>query len=83
MIVNGALEPGTGHFIYISGLDQNGNFVLGDPAPAIVVCDSKTSRRLADGTYNRRRAECERVVASFRERRGPEAVRWLLGNGRE
>ena len=35
---------------------------LGDPAPAIVVCDSKTSRRLADGMYNRRRAECERVV---------------------
>jgi galactokinase len=50
---------------------------LGDPAPAIVVCDSKTSRRLADGTYNQRRAECERVVASFRERRGAEAVRSL------
>lgn len=38
---------------------------LGDPAPAIVVCDSKTSRRLADGMYNQRRAECERVVAHF------------------
>jgi len=38
---------------------------LGDPAPAIVVCDSKTSRRLADGMYNQRRTECERVVAHF------------------
>ncbi len=38
---------------------------LGNPAPAIVVCDSKTSRRLADGMYNRRRAECERVVHYF------------------
>ena len=35
---------------------------LGNPAPAIVVCDSKTSRRLADGMYDQRRAECERVV---------------------
>ena len=26
---------------------------LGSPAPAIVVCDSKTSRKLADGMYNR------------------------------
>ncbi|MEW4566742.1 galactokinase [Tautonia sp. JC769] len=40
---------------------------LGDPAPAIVVCDSKTSRRLADGMYNRRREECERIVTYFRE----------------
>jgi galactokinase len=47
---------------------------LGDPAPAIVVCDSKTSRRLADGRYNRRRAECESVVAFFRDRRGPGAI---------
>jgi galactokinase len=39
---------------------------LGDPAPAIVVCDSTTSRRLAEGMYNRRRAECERVVDFFR-----------------
>jgi galactokinase len=50
---------------------------LGDPAPAIVVCDSKTSRRLADGTYNQRRAECERVVAHFQSLRGAEQVRWL------
>ena len=35
---------------------------LGNPAPAIVVCDSKTSRRLADGMYDRRRAECDRVA---------------------
>jgi len=50
---------------------------LGDPAPAIVVCDSKTSRRLADGMYNRRRAECEAVVDHFRAERGAEAVGWL------
>jgi galactokinase len=40
---------------------------MGNPAPAIVVCDSKTSRRLADGMYNRRKDECDRVVAYFRE----------------
>ncbi|MCA1685010.1 MAG: galactokinase, partial [Planctomycetia bacterium] len=50
---------------------------LGDPAPAIVVCDSKTSRRLADGQYNRRRAECETVVSYFQNLRGADAVRWL------
>ncbi len=41
---------------------------LGDPAPAIVVCDSKTSRRLADGMYDRRRAECERIVSAYCDR---------------
>jgi galactokinase len=41
---------------------------LGSPAPSIVVCDSKTSRRLADGMYNVRRAECERVLEYFQER---------------
>ncbi len=41
---------------------------LGTPAPAIIVCDSKTSRRLADGMYNTRRAETERVVTFFRDR---------------
>ena len=50
---------------------------LGDPAPAIVVCDSKTSRRLADGMYNRRRAECERVVEYFQSRRPVGSVRQL------
>lgn len=40
---------------------------LGTPAPVIVVCDSKTSRRLADGMYNRRREECDRIVSYFRE----------------
>jgi galactokinase len=44
---------------------------------AIVVCDSKTSRRLADGMYNQRRAECERVVSFFQERRGADAVKTL------
>ncbi len=50
---------------------------LGDPAPAIIVCDSKTSRRLADGMYNIRRAECERVVEYFRVRRADAPVRFL------
>jgi len=47
---------------------------LGNPAPAIVVVDSATSRRLADGMYNRRRAECELVVKHFQERKGAESV---------
>lgn len=50
---------------------------LGPTPPAIVVCDSKTSRRLADGMYNRRRAEGERVVEHFQRVRGVEAVSWL------
>ncbi len=53
---------------------------LGSPAPAIVVCDSKTSRRLADGMYDRRRAECDRVAAAFRDefaRRGDFQLSWL------
>jgi len=47
---------------------------LGDPGPAIIVCDSKTSRRLADGMYNRRRAECETVVTYFQAVNGPDRV---------
>lgn len=43
---------------------------LGDPAPAIIVCDTKTSRQLADGMYNRRRAESDRVLSWFQERKG-------------
>jgi galactokinase len=50
---------------------------LGSPAPAIVVCDSKTSRRLADGMYNERRAECETVVTYFQGLRGRDQVKWL------
>jgi galactokinase len=50
---------------------------LGEPGPAIIVCDSKTSRRLADGMYNRRRAECETVVTYFQEKRGGHAVSTL------
>ncbi len=53
---------------------------LGKPAPAIVVCDSKTSRRLADGMYDQRRAECERVAAAFRDKiphRGEFQLSWL------
>jgi galactokinase len=38
---------------------------LGNPPPAIVVCDSKTSRRLAEGMYDQRRAECEQIGHAF------------------
>jgi galactokinase len=50
---------------------------LGDPAPAIVVVDSATSRRLADGMYNVRRGECEAVVRHFQARKGADEVRTL------
>ncbi len=50
---------------------------LGNPPPAIVVCDSKTSRRLADGQYNRRRAECERVVEHFQNKKPEQNIRQL------
>jgi galactokinase len=53
---------------------------LGKPAPAVVVCDSKTSRRLADGMYNLRRSECDRIAAVFRAKvphRGEFQLSWL------
>jgi galactokinase len=53
---------------------------LGKPAPAIVVCDSKTSRRLADGMYDQRRAECERIAAVYKDRiphRGEFRLSWI------
>ena len=50
---------------------------LGHPAPAIVVIDSATSRRLADGMYNKRRAECQAVVDHFGAIQGADAVRTL------
>jgi galactokinase len=53
---------------------EYGRVPLGDPAPAIVICDSKTSRRLADGMYNQRRAECESVVEYFRKIHGPSSA---------
>ncbi len=40
---------------------------LGRPGPSIIVCDTRSSRRLADGMYNQRRAECDRVVAAFKD----------------
>lgn len=54
-----------------------GRVSLGDNPPAIVVCDTKSSRRLADGQYNVRRAECERVVSYFRTQAGGGGIRWL------
>lgn len=49
----------------------------GSAPPAIVICDSKTSRRLADGMYNQRREECERIVRFFQAQRGPGVVESL------
>ena len=53
---------------------EHARLPLGDPGPAIIVCDSKTSRRLADGMYNRQRAECETVVTYFQAAKGPDRV---------
>jgi galactokinase len=50
---------------------EHGAVPLGTPAPALVVCDSGTSRRLADGMYDRRVAECKTVVDYFRGRLAP------------
>jgi galactokinase len=53
---------------------------LGDTAPAIVVCDSRTSRRLADGMYDQRRAECDRVAAVMQDQvphRGDFRLSWI------
>ncbi len=47
---------------------EHGVLPLGKPAPAIVVCDSGTSRRLADGMYDQRVEECQRIVEYFRPR---------------
>jgi galactokinase len=53
---------------------EHARLPLGDPGPAIIVCDSKTSRRLADGMYNRRRDECETIVTYFQARKGSGSV---------
>jgi galactokinase len=45
---------------------EHARLPLGEPRPSIVICDSRTSRRLADGMYDQRRAECERVREAFR-----------------
>ena len=39
---------------------EHARLPLGDPGPAILVCDSKTSRRLADGMYNQRAPSARR-----------------------
>ena len=50
---------------------------LGEPAPAIVICDTKTSRRLADGKYNERFAECRAVVEKMRSLTGRPEIELL------
>jgi galactokinase len=58
-----------GHALWLDCLTlEHDRLPLGPRPPAIVVCDSRTFRRLADGQYNQRRAECERVVAWFQAR---------------
>ncbi len=51
--------------------------LLPHPAPAIVICDSKTARKLTESMYNQRRAECEQVVAFFRKERPVTQLRDL------
>ncbi|MFM7590298.1 MAG: galactokinase [Isosphaeraceae bacterium] len=58
-------EPGKAVYLDCRSLEVK-KVSLGQPPPAIVVMDSGTSRRLADGMYNIRRSECERVVDHFR-----------------
>jgi galactokinase len=47
---------------------------LGEPGPAIIVCDSGTTRRLADSMYNLRRAECESIVGYFQAKKNTEPI---------
>lgn len=32
VVLNGGLSGGGGHFLYVAGVDGNGNFIIGDPA---------------------------------------------------
>jgi galactokinase len=50
---------------------------LGTSPPAIVVMETATSRRLADGMYNIRRSECERVTDHFRKLKSVAEVQSL------
>lgn len=60
----------TGHALMLDCQTLNFDRVpIGGQAPAIILCDSRTSRKLADGLYNRRRSECEQVVAWFQGRK--------------
>jgi galactokinase len=73
-----ALFGRAGHALLLDCLTlEYDRLPLGNPAPAIVVCDSRTSRRLADGMYNLRRSESDRVVAWFQARKGGDSVRLL------
>ncbi len=47
---------------------------LGQPGPAIVVCNSGTKRRLAESMYNLRRAECESIVGYFQAKKKTEPI---------
>ncbi|MBV8488812.1 MAG: galactokinase [Planctomycetaceae bacterium] len=47
---------------------------LGEPGPAIIVCNSGTTRRLSDSMYNLRRAECESIVGYFQAKKKTEPI---------
>lgn len=47
---------------------------LGSQPPAVIIMDSCTSRKLADGMYNIRRSECERIVAYFQKQKSVAEV---------
>ena len=59
-------RPGYAVFLDCQSLNVQ-RVSLGQNPPAIVVMDTATSRRLADGMYNIRRSECERIVDHFRK----------------
>ncbi len=66
-------REGCALFLDCSTLDFD-RLPLGDPGPAIVVCDSRTSRRLADGMYDRRARSARRWGARFEIRFFPTAA---------
>lgn len=69
-------RPGQAVFLDCRSLDVR-RVSLGVNPPAIVVMDSATSRRLADGMYNIRRSECERIVEYFRKQKSTSEVQSL------
>ncbi len=59
-------RPGEALFLDCRTLESR-RVSLSQTPPAIVVMDTATSRQLADGMYNIRRSECERILEHFRK----------------
>ncbi len=69
-------EPGKAVFLDCRTLEVRKANMDPEP-PALVVMDSGTSRKLADGMYNIRRGECERIVDYFRRQKSVAEVHSL------